>query len=124
MKYIPMWLGFFVALIIIAGIVVDGQGKTQTFQQALTVAQSAARAGTNAATGNSVNGDAFNLSIPAAVDAAENYITAAGATGTVTVNGNEVFVTVDMTYTPRILGSIGLGPLPVQATGSAVLIDD
>ena len=53
MKYIPMWLGFFVALIIIAGIVVDGQGKTQTFQQALTVAQSAARAGTNAATGNS-----------------------------------------------------------------------
>ncbi len=122
MKYVPMWLGFFVALIFIAGIVVDGQGKTQTFQQALTVAQSAARAGTNAATGTSVNGDAFDLSIPAAVSAAENYITAAGATGTVTVNGNEVFVTVDMAYTPRILWMIG--PLPVQATGSAALIDD
>lgn len=122
MKYVPMWLGFFVALIFIAGIVVDGQGKTQTFQQALTVAQSAARAGTNAATGTSVNGDAFDLSIPAAVAAAENYITAAGATGTVTVNGNEVFVTVDMAYTPRILWMIG--PLPVQATGSAALIDD
>ncbi|MCZ4068930.1 MULTISPECIES: DUF3060 domain-containing protein [Microbacterium] len=122
MKFVPMWLGFFVALIFIAGIVVDGQGKTQTFQQALTVAQSAARAGTNAATGTSVNGDAFDLSIPAAVSAAENYITAAGATGTVTVNGNEVFVTVDMAYTPRILWMIG--PLPVQATGSAALIDD
>lgn len=122
MKYVPMWLGFFVALIFIAGIVVDGQGKTQTFQQALTVAQSAARAGTNAATGTSVNGDAFDLSIPAAVAAAENYITAAGTTGTVTVNGNEVFVTVDMAYTPRILWMIG--PLPVQATGSAALIDD
>lgn len=122
MKYVPMWLGFFVALIFIAGIVVDGQGKTQTFQQALTVAQSAARAGTNAATGTSVNGDAFDLSIPAAVAAAENYITAAGATGTVTVNGNEVFVTVDMAYTPRILWMIGA--LPVQATGSAALIDD
>lgn len=122
MKFVPMWLGFLVALIFIAGIVVDGQGKTQTFQQALTVAQSAARAGTNAATGTSVNGDAFDLSIPAAVSAAENYITAAGATGTVTVNGNEVFVTVDMAYTPRILWMIG--PLPVQATGSAALIDD
>lgn len=122
MKFVPMWLGFFVALIFIAGIVVDGQGKTQTFQEALTVAQSAARAGTNAATGTSVNGDAFDLSIPAAVSAAENYITAAGATGTVTVNGNEVFVTVDMAYTPRILWMIG--PLPVQATGSAALIDD
>ena len=122
MKFVPMWLGFFVALIFIAGIVVDGQGKTLTFQQALTVAQSAARAGTNAATGTSVNGDAFDLSIPAAVSAAENYITAAGATGTVTVNGNEVFVTVDMAYTPRILWMIG--PLPVQATGSAALIDD
>ena len=122
MKFVPMWLGFFVALIFIAGIVVDGQGKTQTFQQALTVAQSAARAGTNAATGTSVNGDAFDLSIPAAVSAAENYIPAAGATGTVTVNGNEVFVTVDMAYTPRILWMIG--PLPVQATGSAALIDD
>ena len=122
MKFVPMWLGFFVALIFIAGIVVDGQGKTQTFQQALTVAQSAGRAGTNAATGTSVNGDAFDLSIPAAVSAAENYITAAGATGTVTVNGNEVFVTVDMAYTPRILWMIG--PLPVQATGSAALIDD
>ena len=122
MKFVPMWLGFFVALIFIAGIVVDGQGKTQTFQEALTVAQSAARAGTNAAAGTSVNGDAFDLSIPAAVSAAENYITAAGATGTVTVNGNEVFVTVDMAYTPRILWMIG--PLPVQATGSAALIDD
>lgn len=122
MKFVPMWLGFFVALIFIAGIVVDGQGKTQTFQEALTVAQSAARAGTNAATGTSVNGDAFDLSIPAAVSAAENYITAAGATGAVTVNGNEVFVTVDMAYTPRILWMIG--PLPVQATGSAALIDD
>ncbi|WP_282837317.1 hypothetical protein [Microbacterium flavum] len=122
MKFVPMWLGFFVALIFIAGIVVDGQGKTQTFQQALTVAQSAARAGTNAATGTSVNGDAFDLSIPAAVSAAENYITAAGATGAVTVNDNEVFVTVDMAYTPRILWMIG--PLPVQAIGSAALIDD
>ncbi|MBG0716857.1 hypothetical protein G3N18_01985 [Microbacterium sp. 2C] len=122
MKFVPMWLGFFVALIFIAGIVVDGQGKTQTFQQALTVAQSAARAGTNAATGTSVNGDAFDLSIPAAVAAAENYITSAGATGNVTVTGNEVFVTVDMAYTPRILWMIG--SLPVQATGSAALIDN
>jgi hypothetical protein len=122
MKFVPMWLGFFIALIITAGIVVDGGGKTQTFQEALSIAQSAARSGTNAATGTSVNGDAFDLSGPAAVAAARNYIAASGATGTARVVGNKVVVTVDMSYRPRILGAFGFGPLPVEATGSAALI--
>jgi len=123
MKYLPMYaVGLLILLGFCTGLVVDGGGQVQTLQQAMTIAQSAARAGTNAATGSSVNGDAFDLSSPMAVTAAQNYLAAADVAGTVTVAGDTVTVTVEMTYTPRILGSYGLPPIPVEATGSARLI--
>ena len=123
MKYIPLVLILAIAMVIIAGVVVDGDGKTQSLQQALTIAQGAARAGTNAATGNAVNGDVFNLSPVAAVNAAQNYIHDAAATGTARVDGDQVIVTVDLIYTPKILGDFGFGPMRVQATAAAELID-
>lgn len=123
MKYIPLVLILAVAMVIIAGVVVDGDGKTQSVQQALTIAQGAARAGTNAATGDAVNGDAFSLSPEAAINAAQKYIHDAAATGTVHVSGDQVIVTVDLTYSPKILGDFGFGPMPVQATAAAELID-
>lgn len=123
MKFIPMMVILAIAMMIIGGAVVDGDGKTQTLQQALTVAQGAARAGTNAATGNSVNGDAFTLSPDAAVTAAENYISAAGVRGSASIIDNQVYVTVQETYTPKILGGFGVGPMPVYATASARLVD-
>jgi hypothetical protein len=122
-KYIPLVLILAIAMVIIAGVVVDGDGKTQSLQQALTIAQGAARAGTNAATGNAVNGDAFNLSPVVAANAAENYIHDAAATGTARVAGHQVIVTVDLTYTPKILGDFGFGPMAVHATAAAKLID-
>ena len=124
MRFTPYFVFAFFAMLIIAGFVVDAGGKTQTTQQALTVAQSAARAGTNAATGGSVNGDAFDLSGQMAATAAQNYLAAAGFTGTATVVGPTITVTVDTTYQPRILGIIGLPDVPVTATGSAQLIGD
>ena len=123
MKFIPMMVILAIAMMVIGGAVVDGDGKTQTLQQALTIAQGAARAGTNAATGNSVNGDAFNLSPDAAVTAAENYINAAGVHGSASIIDNQVYVTVEQTYTPNILGGFGVGPMPVHATASARLVD-
>lgn len=123
MKYIPLSLIVVVAMVIIAGVIVDGDGKTNTVQQALTIAQGASRAGTNAATGNAVNGDAFNLSPIAAVNAAQSYITEAGATGTAHIAGDQVVVTVDMTYKPKILGDFGFPDMPVQASASAELVD-
>lgn len=120
MRFITWWVGAFIVLIIIAGVTTDILGKIQTYQQAFTIAQGAARAGTNAATGTSVNGDAFNLSGPMAVTAAQNYLASAGITGNASVAGDTVTVTVEMTYTPHMLGA--LAPLPVHATGSARLI--
>jgi hypothetical protein len=123
MKYIPLVLIFAVAMMIIAGVVVDGAGKSQTVQQALTIAQGAARAGTNAATGTAINGDAFTLSTVTAVHAAETYIHSANATGTARVAGDQVIVTVNLVYTPKILGDFGFNEMPVQATAAAQLID-
>jgi hypothetical protein len=122
-KYIPLVLILAVAMVIIAGVIVDGDGKTRSLQQALTIAQGAARAGTNAATGDAINGDAFNLSPIAAVNAAQNYIHDTAATGTARVIGDQVIVTVDLTYTPKILGDFGFGPMPVHATAAAKLIN-
>jgi hypothetical protein len=112
-----------IALLLIAGIAVDGDGKTQAVQQSLTIAEGASRSGTNAATGNAVDGDAFTLSSASAVNAAMNYVHAAGATGEAHIDGDQVVVTVDTTYTPKILGTFGFGPMPVQATASARLVD-
>lgn len=123
MKYTPLIVVLAAALMLIAGIVVDGDGKTQAVQQSLTVAEGAARAGTNAATGNAVNGDAFTLSSTAAVNAANNYISASGARGEARIQGDQVVVTVQMTYTPKILGTFGIGPLPVRASAAARLVD-
>lgn len=121
MKFTPLIAISVFTMILIMGFVVDGFGKTQTLQQAMTIAQSAARAGTNAATGNSIGGDAFDLSPQMAATAARNYLTSADVDGTVAVNGDVVTVTVEMTYEPRILGLM-IGDITVHATESAKLI--
>lgn len=122
MKFLTWYVMIFIVLVMLAGLTTDSLGKMQTLQQAHTIAQSAARAGTNAATGTSTNGDAFDLSTQMATTAAQNYLASADVRGTVVVNGDTVTVTVNMTYEPHMLGPIGLPPIPVEATGSARLI--
>lgn len=122
MKFLTWYVGVFLVLILLAGFVTDSLGKIQTLQQAISISQSAARAGTNAATGSSVNGDAFDLSPQMAVTAAQNYLASADVSGTATVSGDTVTVTVEMTYQPHMLGPIELPLIPVEATGSARLI--
>lgn len=122
MKFLTWYVMIFIVLVMLAGLATDSLGKMQTLQQALTIAQSAARAGTNAATGTSTNGDAFDLSTQMTATAAQNYLASADVRGTVTVTGDTVSVTVNMTYEPHMLGPIGLPSIPVEATGSARLI--
>ncbi len=122
MKFVPVFVILMIFFLMCGGLVNDMLGKGQTLQQSLTIAQSAARAGTNAATGNSINGDALDISAPMAVTAAKNYLDTAGVEGEVSVAGDTVTVTVHMTYQPTMLGPVPLPLIPVQATGSARLI--
>ena len=50
---------------------------------------------------------------------ADNYLAAAGHTGTVEVNGDQVTVTVSITQPMQILSIAGINHLTVTGTGTA-----
>ena len=117
-----IFLACVVVLVVVVGLVVDSSGKYQSSQSAQMTASSAARAGTNALAGQAVGDGTLALNSSAAQAAAQNYLTAAGVTGNVTVVGDTITVSVEDTYTTRFLSLIGVNSLPVGATSSAQII--
>lgn len=111
---------FTFALLLLAGLVIDGGLTLAARVQAIDEAQAAARAGAQAvdialfrSTGEVV------LEAAQAKGDAESYLAATGHTGTVQVNGDEVDVTVSVTQPMQILGIGGIGNLTVTGRGSA-----
>ena len=111
---------FMFALLLLAGLVIDGGLTLAARVQAIDEAQAAARAGAQAiniplfrSTGEIV------LDPPQANQAAESYLAATGHTGTVQVNGDDVDVTVSITQPMQILGIGGVGSLTVTGHGTA-----
>jgi hypothetical protein len=111
---------FTLALILMAGLVLDGGLTLAAKIQAINEAQAAARAGTQAidlatfrATGQ------ITLDPAQATTDADNYLAAAGHTGTVEVNGDQVTVTVSITQPMQILSIAGINHLTVTGTGTA-----
>jgi len=111
---------FTLALLLMAGLVLDGGLTLAAKVQAIDEAQAAARAGAQAidiptyrATGQ------ITLDPAQATTDAEDYLAAAGHSGTVTVNGNQVTVTVSITQEMQILSIGGIDHLTVTGTGTA-----
>jgi hypothetical protein len=111
---------FTLALFLLAGLVLDGGLALAARVQAIDDAQAAARSGAQAidlptyrATGQIV------LDPTQAAADAENYLAAAGHTGTVTVNGDQVTVTVTITQPTQILDIAGIDHFTETGTGSA-----
>jgi hypothetical protein len=111
---------FTLALILMAGLVLDGGLTLAAKVQAIDDAQAAARAGAQAidlptyrATGQ------ITLDPAEATTDADNYLAAAGHTGTVAVNGDQVTVTVTITQPTQILDIAGIDHLIVTGTGTA-----
>lgn len=109
------------ALVLAAGLVLDGGLALAAKVQAIDDAQAAARAGAQAidlptyrATGQ------ITLDTATASTDAEQSLATAGQTGTVSVNGDVVTVTVTVTQQTQILGLIGIDALHETATGSAI----
>ena len=117
-----IFLACVVVLVVVVGLVVDSSGKYQSTQNAQMTAASAARAGTNAVAGQAVVDGTLQLNGSAAQVAAQNYLTAAGLEGNVSVVGDTITVSVEDTYTTRFLSLIGVNSLPVGATSSARII--
>ena len=108
------------ALIVLAGLVFDGGRALDGRVTALDEAQEAARVGaeqidlaTFRATGAAILND------NAAITAAQDYLTSTGDSGTVTVNGDVVTVTVTHVESTEILSAIGIGSFTEKATATA-----
>lgn len=112
---------FTVALLLLAGLVIDGGLTLAARVKAIDEAQAAARAGAQA-----INLPLFrstgqvSLQPDQAVAAAQTYLAATGDPGTVTVTGDQVNVAVSVTQPMQILGLAGVGKLTVVGHGSAV----
>jgi Flp pilus assembly protein TadG len=115
----------FVALAALAGIVVDGGAKLAASQDAVALAQEAARAGATTVDTSSAYGQgAFVVDQQLALMAARSYLTAAGAHRyTVRPAGSEaITVTVTITEPTRFLGLIGVDSFACTGTATALLV--
>lgn len=112
-------------VLVAIGLAVDGAGKMRTLQKADNLAAEAARAGGQAIDLDQAATGGRKVVDPArAAAAARSYLTAAGATGTVTVSADrrQVTVTVTARYSTVILGLVGYHQLTVTGHGSAQLL--
>ena len=108
------------AVLLFAGLVLDGGLALAAKVRALGEAQEAARAGAQEIdlAAYRANGT-LRLEPQQASAAARNYLAAAGHTGTVSVAGNTVHVTVTVSQPTQLLPLIGIGSITVTAAGQA-----
>lgn len=118
----PMFVVIVPALVLIVGLVVDGAGKVQANDRAQMIASGASRSAANALSGQVVLDGGLVLDTPRARQAALDYISAAGMTGTVNVNGDQIVVTVQTDYATKFVSAIGITTLPAEATATAQII--
>lgn len=113
---------FLAALFAFAGLVLDGGLTLAARLHAIDEAQAAARAGAQALDTSAYRATATVVLDPAAaLTAADGYLRAAGATGQVTVAGDQVRVTVHATQRMQLLDLVGIDQLQVTGTGTAAL---
>jgi Flp pilus assembly protein TadG len=113
--YAVLAAGFFAVM----GLVVDGAGAIKASQQADQIAAQAARQAGQQLDATALVQGATEVKVDpvAAKAAAQQYIASAGATGSVSVSGEKIRITVQTTYQPIFLSAIGIGSL--SADGSA-----
>ena len=114
-----------VAVLAMIGLSVDGGGKVRALERADNLASEAARAaGQSIYAPQAIEGGDKVVDPAAAAAAAQNYLTAAGVTGTVTVapDRKHVTVTVTITYNTVFLGLIGIDTLTATRQATAVLV--
>ena len=111
---------FTLALILMAGLVFDGGLALAAKVQAIDTAQAAARAGAQAIDIPLYRSSGqITLDPQVATADAERFLAASGHTGTVSVDGEQVTVTVTIRQPTQILDLAGIDQLTETGTGSA-----
>jgi Flp pilus assembly protein TadG len=111
-----------VAFLLVAGLVYDGGALLTARRDVADVAQDAARAGAQAIDVAAVRGGSPTLAPDAAVTAAHRWLAVEGHTGTVTVAGDTVAVTVTDTVPLTLLSLAGLSARTVSAVEQARIV--
>jgi hypothetical protein len=112
-----------VGLLVMAGLVLDGGAAFAARGAAATAAQQAARAGADALDPLSLRSTdpvGVTVNVAAARAAADRVLAAAGATGTVTVDGTAVTVTARIGRPSYVLSVVGVDRLTGTGTFTAV----
>jgi len=119
-----MLLVLFVALIALAGIVIDGGAKLNQAENANAIAQEAARAGAGLVNPtNALSTGSFTVDQSQALAAARQYLAAAGYHGTAAPVGTEsIQVTVTVTAPTRVLSIIGVDSMTSTGSATASLV--
>ncbi len=119
----------FVALLALAGIVIDGGAKLTAAENATAIAQEAARAGAGMVSQpTAYTKGSFVVDQSQAVQAAEQYlsqpsVTGAGYQGSVTREGTQsIQVTVTFAEPTRVLSIIGIDQITGTGTATANLV--
>jgi Flp pilus assembly protein TadG len=111
------------ALILCAGLVIDGGLTLAAKVRATDEAQAAARAGAEAIDLTTYRSTGTVVLDPTqAADAAERYLASTGHQGQVDVAGDVVTVTVEETQATQILGVVGLHATTVSASARATAV--
>lgn len=111
---------FMVALLVVAGLVIDGGHTLAARREASYLAESAARAGAQELDVISLRtSDGSALDAEAARRRAEVYLASAGVEGNVWVEGNTVHVEVTITRRLSLLSLAGIREATVSASGEA-----
>lgn len=107
-------------LLALVGLVLDGGLALAAKVEAIGHAQEAARAGAQQLDLAAYRDDGtVTLDPQQASAAAHQYLSAAGASGTVTVAGDTITVTVTAVQPTQILGVVGLNDITVEGSGTA-----
>lgn len=109
-----------VAILALAGLVIDGGRKLDATQKAYAIAQEAARAGAGQVnTSAAYRSGSYQVDPQQARAAALAYLASAGYQGSsVTVSGNQIRVTVRVRESTTLLPLVGISAF--TSTGSAV----
>ena len=108
------------AMLLCAGLMVDGGAKIQAYLEAYATAEEASRAGAGQIdTGHAYANGRFEIDATQALNAARAYLSSAGHIGTVSTAGNQVRVTVTVSKPTVLISLIGIGTVTATAAATA-----
>ena len=112
------------AFTVLLGLVVDGGRVIDARIAASRAAAQSARVGADALSSASVRNGNNAIDVDAAKARAQKYLHDAGMTGTVSITGQTVSVTVTGSSETQILGVIGITSFPIEETETAQAITE